>query len=196
MNIHNPVNTLPTVLPRRFNDTGTIQLKLVRRQSNANPVMYETIRPKAVYDATAWLAQTPLYLKENFELSTEWAQRLDTDEIAFVVDEEAHVMDTDDIENSDATSAIVGNSDPAIPDETVNEEDGIPPGAEETLIDDLDSTVGILYAPGEGQVPRSLLSDRDAELLSFPQIYAGQPRPISEDLKISSTDIAKSELRR
>ena len=71
-------------------------------------------------------------------------------------------------------------------------------GAEETLIyreDDV-SNYGIRIAPGEGSIPIPLFMDKNAELLAFPTIYCGVPRIFRTGVKVSTTDIAKSELRR
>jgi hypothetical protein len=51
-------------------------------------------------------------------------------------------------------------------------------------------------APGEMNVPRSLLFDEHAEELSFPTIYLGQFRTFSEDLHVTPFMMATSELRR
>jgi len=71
-------------------------------------------------------------------------------------------------------------------------------GAEETLIyqeQQLPFT-GIQIAPCEGNTPLSLFKDTYAEELSFPTIYAGKMRKFNEKIRVSYTDIAKSELRR
>ena len=72
------------------------------------------------------------------------------------------------------------------------------PGQSESLLipeDELDDLV-VKIAPGEGNVPMSILIDQHAEILSFPSIYGGQPRTIPEDVRLTMGDIAKSEARR
>ncbi len=70
-------------------------------------------------------------------------------------------------------------------------------GAEETLVyrEDL-SSFGLRIAPGEGKVPIPFNRDPDAEMASFPTIYCGQERILKPNVKLSYTDIAKSEIRR
>ncbi len=69
--------------------------------------------------------------------------------------------------------------------------------AEETLVysEDLNSFVTRI-APGESNVPIPFNRDPDAEVASFPTIYCGQERTIKPKVKLSYTDIAKSEIRR
>jgi hypothetical protein len=71
-------------------------------------------------------------------------------------------------------------------------------GAEETLVfREKDATFcGIRIAPGEGKVPVPLHRDLNAELLSFPTIYGGMQRKFKDNIRVSYTDIAKSEIRR
>ena len=77
-----------------------------------------------------------------------------------------------------------------------SEEQNIP--VEETLFfqeNDFESC-GIRIAPGEGKTPVALHNDLNAEEMSFPTIYAGKKRKFKTGVKVSYTDIAKSELRR
>jgi hypothetical protein len=71
-------------------------------------------------------------------------------------------------------------------------------GAEETLVfREKDATYcGIRIAPGEGKIPVPLHRDLNAEVLSFPTIYGGVERKFKNNVRITYTDIAKSEIRR
>lgn len=51
-------------------------------------------------------------------------------------------------------------------------------------------------APGEQNIPKSLLFDEHAEELSFPSIYLGQFRSFKEGLNVTPYMMASSELRR
>lgn len=51
-------------------------------------------------------------------------------------------------------------------------------------------------APGEQNIPSSLLFDEHAEELSFPAIYLGQFRTFREEVRVTPFTIASSELRR
>lgn len=78
------------------------------------------------------------------------------------------------------------------------EEEDVNPGCDETLMmaedDDLFNQI-VKIAPGEGRQPLSLLKDLHAEVLSFPSIYGGAERRFKEVIKVTYTDIAKSEAR-
>jgi hypothetical protein len=71
-------------------------------------------------------------------------------------------------------------------------------GAQETLIYNESEVplLGIRIAPCEGNTPVPLFLDSHAEEMSFPTIYAGTSRKIPECIKVTYTDVAKSELRR
>jgi len=76
-----------------------------------------------------------------------------------------------------------------------NEETSEIQGSEESLIFRSDAgLLGVRIAPGEGKQPLSLFQDVDAEVMSFPTIYGGTRRKFK--VRVSYTDIAKSELRR
>ncbi|CAG9799161.1 unnamed protein product [Chironomus riparius] len=64
---------------------------------------------------------------------------------------------------------------------------------EETL---LDANEAIEFAPGEGQIPVSILTDINCEELSFPTIYFGHERVHSPIVKLSYEDHVNSEIRR
>ncbi|GFS71230.1 ATP-dependent DNA helicase [Trichonephila clavipes] len=51
-------------------------------------------------------------------------------------------------------------------------------------------------APGEANVPRSLIFDEHAEELSFPAIYLGHFRNFREGIRVTPFMIATSKLRR
>jgi hypothetical protein len=73
VNIMNDLDICAKALPRQISDTGTIQVMLMRKMVYRSPYMFETIRPKAVYEAAQYLATTELYRKEGIILSTDWA---------------------------------------------------------------------------------------------------------------------------
>lgn len=64
---------------------------------------------------------------------------------------------------------------------------------EETM---LDSATVVEFAPGEGQIPLSILRDENCEELAFPSIWFGHSRIRAENVKLSYTELIKSELRR
>ncbi|XP_021964938.1 uncharacterized protein LOC110860191 [Folsomia candida] len=170
INVINPINETARILPRRFEDASVIQLMLMRKMEYNNPYLFESIRPKVVYDVAKYVATTELYLEENIVLSDDWLR-----------DVEQHKVP----ENHHNES------------ETDQMGDVLNPGGQQTLVMDFDSienNEAIKFAPGENQKPISLLSDLNAEALSFPSIYCGEKRRI-KNVGISRTDIAKSDAR-
>ena len=100
------------------------------------------------------------------------------------------VEQADDI-NTDSSNSSEDEEDETNP-ELLN------PGQSESLLipeDELDDLV-VKLAPGEGNVPMSILLDQQAEILSFPSIYGGQLRNIPENVRLTAGDIARSEARR
>lgn len=72
--------------------------------------------------------------------------------------------------------------------------DGSLVAQQQTLM--LNEDIFFHIAPGEGQIPMSLVFDRHAEELSFPAIYLGQFRVFRDDITVTSCMMATSELRR
>jgi hypothetical protein len=172
------------ILPRRFDETSTVQVMLMRKLCYNAPYMYEVVRPLMVYNAAKYLATTELYKNEGVVLSDAWANAKDGDAIDYVVD---------DIKQDDGDQEIHESLD------TENEADADDEQIDqETLVISDEDRSGLIHriAPGEGKRPLSLLRDLDAEVLSFPKIYAGIRRQFKKGLKITYTDIAKSEARR
>jgi len=72
INVENDLDICAKTIPRNFQESCTIQIKLMRRLRDSRPYMYETIRPFAVYKAAKYLQTTPLYQQYNVQLSEEW----------------------------------------------------------------------------------------------------------------------------
>ncbi|CAG9799466.1 unnamed protein product [Chironomus riparius] len=101
-----------------------------------------------------------------------------------------------DIFNSDSNEAPMdedteNQSDPE--SETQRADEEVNQLYEETLSD---ANEAIEFAPGEGQVPVSILTDINCEELSFPTIYFGHERVHSPNVKLSYEDHVNSEIRR
>ena len=183
VNVPVDVHQMVSSIPVHPNQTGTIQLKLKRRIGYVQHYMYETVSSSAIYDAACYLVTTPLYKAENICLDSTWLQN---DIKEFIVDD-----DDDDEQHDDEqqTNSSLPVEIPTVEKEQVEtEEQQI---SEETLIDSCD---GIEFAPGEGQMPLSMLLDKNAEELAFPTIYGGVAREVVG--KLSYDMIANSELRR
>ncbi|GIY63661.1 hypothetical protein CDAR_480301 [Caerostris darwini] len=72
------------------------------------------------------------------------------------------------------------------------------PAPAETVINKLNTNIdaGLALAPGEDQMPFSVLFDDLAEELSYPRIYCGNMRRFTRKKPPTYTEIVKSELRR
>lgn len=73
VNVENNLDICAKVLPRKFNESSTVQVQLMRRMQYKHPYMYETIRPLKVYQAGKYLINTQLYKSENVVLSENWS---------------------------------------------------------------------------------------------------------------------------
>ncbi|OXA57943.1 Myosin-3 [Folsomia candida] len=181
VNVPNDMDIVAKVIPRRFDETSTVQVQLKRRMSYKHPFMFQTIRPHKVFHAANYLVRTELYRKENVFLSSDWAN-CSTDTVQYIVNPNDATESNTDIESIEELS---------ISDKPQTEDNDAP--LTETLMQD---QLIMAVAPGEGTRPLSLLMDLDAEELSFPSIYCGIKRKFNPDANLSYADIAKSELRR
>lgn len=71
-------------IPIKPEDSGVIQLKLMRHMDHKTHYLYETIRPHKVYEAAMYLKDTPLYQKYKIEIDETWPK--DDTEMEFKVD--------------------------------------------------------------------------------------------------------------
>ncbi|OXA54149.1 ATP-dependent DNA helicase PIF1 [Folsomia candida] len=183
VNVPNDMDIVAKVIPRRFDETSTVQVQLKRRMSYKHPYMFQTIRPYKVFHAANYLVRTELYKKENVFLSSDWANSASTDTVEYIVNPDDATESNTDFESIQELS---------ISDKDQAEDNDAP--LTETLIQEEQMIMAV--APGEGMRPLSLLMDLDAEELSFPTIYCGIKRKLNPNANLSYTDIAKSELRR
>src|ERR1700709_161898 len=85
VNVENDLDICAQVLPRKFNETSTVQVQLMRRMQYKSPYMYETIRPQKVYRAAQYLLNTELYEAEDVVLSEDWSLYEDGIKILYIV---------------------------------------------------------------------------------------------------------------
>ena len=180
VNIAVEIQDMIKVLPRKFDQMATIQIKLKRHMEHASDYMMETIRPAVVCDALKFLLNTPLYKKYSISVDNEFFTKYDeqySEKLDFVTDEK-------EVKNEKATTEnqnIIDENEFDI-DEVILLE----PKKQSN-----DESIAVL-APGQGKrpVPWHLVSDLDE--LSFPKIFCGTA--FSSD--VSYTDRIKSEIRR
>ncbi|XP_055685061.1 uncharacterized protein LOC129791128 [Lutzomyia longipalpis] len=86
--VHIPVeiNDMVKVLPRRFDNMGTVQIKLKRHEDYKNHYMFETVRIKKVLEAINYLINTPLYKSEGITVDPNYLKDIEDKEIEFISD--------------------------------------------------------------------------------------------------------------
>jgi hypothetical protein len=173
-----------SILPRDFNDTKIIQLKLMRRMAYKKPYLYETIRPNVVLEALEYLLKQPAYVEENIQLSVEWKKQYDGDAVNFKLkyDEDDNFQELNTSVSNLSLKEILDEDEQEIEN---NNEDQNPGGDETLMYDTIDHLILEKYkfAPGEDEIPIPILMDKYAEELSFPKIYCGKKRKLKEKLR-------------
>ncbi len=190
VNVPNDLDICARILPRSMDDTATVPVMFMRKQCYKKPYIQEWVRPKRVYNAAMYLSSLPLYKKEGVVLCDDWRRHKDEDELEVTRTTDIKEFGFEAVEPKGETD--VNQSE----DESDEEAEILNPGGHETLMMQDDDQMIRRIAPGEGKIPLSLLKDLDAEVLSFPRIYAGVQRQFKSDLKVTYTDICKSEARR
>jgi hypothetical protein len=72
VNVENDLDICAQVLQRKFDETSTVQVQLMRRMRYQTPYMYETIKPLKVFKVAKYLMSSKLYTLENVVLSEDW----------------------------------------------------------------------------------------------------------------------------
>ncbi|XP_069109303.1 uncharacterized protein [Argopecten irradians] len=188
-----PVDIQPTIkaLPRQFEQT-TIPVRIKRKLSYKKCEFTENVRPMHVLAALHWLFNNgELYKESGVEIDEEWFSKVDQSakEIinTFIASSSNQNEEQSDDEGQDSdTFSEIADEDRVI-------------GNADTLIDPVCPQNDSIYtfAPGEGQRPLSLYSDKDAEELSFPSIFCGKRRipNTQREIKVNYSDVVKWELR-
>lgn len=90
INIHMNVPDVVNILPRQFNDTSIIQIKLKRHLKFRKAYMFETVSIKRLYTALNILKDTELYKDMNIKIDKTIFENLkksgDDDQVDFVID--------------------------------------------------------------------------------------------------------------
>ena len=103
INIPTDIHQFQQVLPRKFNQTDTIQIDFKRDLSHKTSYMHETIRVKNIYDALKLLLETEIYQELDIKIDEKIFEQYDPSNTAtqlnFVVNETENekVLDAPDI---------------------------------------------------------------------------------------------------
>ncbi|GIY22825.1 ATP-dependent DNA helicase [Caerostris darwini] len=182
-----PLHKSVDCLPRNVNDSATIYVKLKKRLSFKSHFMYQCVNPNRVYSAALYLMNKPLYQSQNINIDLEWLEKFRTE--SFPEDSNAFA-DLNPIASEENDESDIDDDD--YDDPFVN------PAPAETVINKLNTNIdaGLALAPGEDQMPLSVLFDDLAEELSYPRIYCGDMRRFTRKKPPTYSEIVKSELRR
>ncbi|GIY84996.1 ATP-dependent DNA helicase [Caerostris darwini] len=184
-NVPNDLHKSVDCLPRNANDSVTIYVKLKKRLSFKSHFMYQCVNPNRAYDAALYLMNKPLYQSQNVNIDLEWLEIFRTESNSSNAFADLNTISSEESDESDI-------DDDDYDDPFVN------PAPAETVINKLNTNIdaGLALAPGEDQMPLSVLFDDLAEELSYPRIYYGDMRRFTRKKLPTYSEIVKSELRR
>ncbi|KAG5681080.1 hypothetical protein PVAND_010546 [Polypedilum vanderplanki] len=123
-----PIDVRKTIesIPARLEDSGVIQLSLMRKMEYKNAYMTERVRPGAIWKGAKLLCETPLYIEENIKLD----HRFEAEDMEIP---EETLSDSSNSHANDATGSV---------DKNIEDTNYIP---EETMI--VDANEAIRFAP-------------------------------------------------
>ncbi|XP_037958820.1 uncharacterized protein LOC119688206 [Teleopsis dalmanni] len=173
INVPIEVNTMVNVLPRQVDDDYAITVHIKRKKIHKSSYVYGIVRKRSIKVWLRYLKDTPLYTSYDVALDDRFLNDNNECEVAddIVFDEDG---DNDILEQIPIGESLIAQ--------------------QQTLM--WDENMYLSIAPGEGNVPISLLFDEHAEELSFPQIYLGQFRQFRDGVVATAFMMATSELRR
>lgn len=181
INVPVSVDTMIEKLPSDVDDHCSIAVHIKRKLIHKSSFLIGLVKKSVIKAWLRYLITTALYRHYNINIDEEFLQTFG-DEIRF---QEA------DAEQNDAAVA-----DAAVIAEDVEKitiDDNLF-AQQQTLLWNEDKYLQI--APGEKNVPKSLLFVEHAEELTFPAIYLGQLRNLREGFAPTPYEICSSELRR
>ncbi|GIY71447.1 ATP-dependent DNA helicase [Caerostris darwini] len=180
-NVPNDLHKLVDCLPRNVNKM------LKKRLSFKSHFMYQCVNPNRVYNAALYLMNKPFYQSQNVNIDLEWLEKFQTE--SFPEGSNAFA-DLNPISSEENDESDIDDDD--YDDPFVN------PAPAEMVINKLNTNIdaGLALAPGEDQMPLSVLFDDLAEQLSYPRIYCGDMRRFTRKKPPTYSQIVKSELRR
>lgn len=184
INVPVEANTMVNKLPRNINDDHCIYVHIKRNEIHKSSYVYGLAKKQTIKEWLQYLVNTPLYETYNITI----------DEKFFDIEHSEEVP-------RDGSSGIdVGNRNDGL-DGYYENQLGEIISIEESLLAQQQTVMWnddlyLRIAPGENNLPVSLLFDKHAEELSFPSIYLGQFRQFREGVFVTPFMMANSELRR
>lgn len=159
-------------LPRNVDDDHCITVHIKRKKIHKSSYVYGMVNKRVVKVWLRYLLTTPLYMTYNITVDDNFFNNYN---------QRQNVVDDHENEENNEITEDVSMDESLI-------------AQQQTLM--WNDDMYLRLAPGEKNVPVSLLFDEHAEELSFPQIYLGEFRNFREGVSVTPFMMATSELRR
>jgi hypothetical protein len=180
INVPVEVNTMVNSLPRNINDDHCIYVHIKRKKIHKSSLLHRLVNKRTVKEWLHYLVNTPLYRTYDITIDEQLFNNLYGDG----VDAENHTENDSDKRDENYRNELT---------EDIPIEESLLAQQQTVMCND---DLFLRIAPGENNVPISLLFDEHAEELSFPSIYLGQFRQFREGVTVTPFMMVTSELRR
>ncbi len=211
LNVPADVNSTVSVLPRPINESQTIPIKLKRRLGYKHHYQFQNVRPSKVLEAAQYLVRTSkLFKNEGIQAmdsyvpnqvdnnEDEWSEFISKDRKETSENLSVNLnAQSQEVEPTNASNDSIDNDTDDEWCETTERSSGVM----DTLLQEPDITQDgdriISFAPGEGNRPLDIFTDKDSEFLSFPTIYCGKRQPDNSErlVPVHYSTMCKWELR-
>ncbi|KAK7573658.1 hypothetical protein V9T40_004699 [Parthenolecanium corni] len=156
INVPTNVEKSVEILPRTFDETETIAVALRRKKEYQHFYLYSIIRPLNVINALRVLKDCAVFKYAN----------INVDESRFLKDVEKYKS----LIPEDYDSEIDEELDSEDSDSSENDDEPLNAPPDETLL--IEKT--LVFAPGEGSRPLSMIYDEYAECMTFMKLFGGE----------------------
>ena len=212
VNVPADVNSTVSVLPRPINESQTIPIKLKRRLGYKHHYQFQNVRPSKVLEAAQYLVRTSqLFKNEGIQVmdsyvqnqvdnnEDEWSEFISKDrkETSENLSINLNAQSQEEVKATNASNDSIDNDTDDEWCETTERSSGVM----DTLLQEPDITQDgdriISFAPGEGNRPLGIFTDKDSEFLSFPTIYCGKRQADNSErlVPVHYSTMCKWELR-
>ena len=162
-------------LPRQVSHSNVIAVQLKRKMAYKSYYLFESVRPKMVWDALHDLKDKTLY--RHVDVDQDWYESTMKQIVSMRAKQENDVASQQVIEREVETADAFGSIDTVV----------------------MKNDMIAVIAPGEGRKPLSLLFDPDAEEKAFPHLFGGEPRqrvnPLSVYPKVMRSELLNADRR-
>lgn len=166
INVPVDVDTMVKALPRQLDEDQTFNVILKKHLIHKSSYLSGFVKKSTVKFWLQFLVTTPLYRRNGITFRDE--------ELVTNPTSSENLVELESIDSENEIELLLGQ--------------------QQTLLWNEDKCLEL--APGQNKVPLSIIYDENAEELSFPGIYLGQPRVFNADVRVTPFMMATSELRR